>query len=128
MNNYTHIATFEFGILSCYSDSTIFKFEFTKDVTLTYEQAEEVYHKCNEIANAKKYYLITFMTTKLTPSKGVYDFYNAKERANHIIKEAFILHSTALKIAANFYFKVKKPVVEGKIFNNEQEATNWLLK
>jgi hypothetical protein len=127
MNTFTTIETFEFGILSFDSTLTIFKFEFTKNVTLTSEQATIVYTKCNAVANEKKYYLLTCMTTKLTPTKDVYDFYSKKERAHYILKEAFILQSTTLKIAANFYFKVKNPLVPGKVFDNETDAIHWLL-
>ncbi len=118
----------DFGTLYYCSNTTIFKFEFKKDLVLSFEVATKIYNACNRISENKKYFLITVMKTKLSPTKEVYDFYSSPNRAEFISKEAFILNSITLKFAANFYFKIKKPKVKGKVFDFETDAIDWLLE
>lgn len=40
--------------------------------------------------------------------------------------DAFVIHSMAQKILANFYIKINKPERPTKFFNNKEEAINWL--
>jgi hypothetical protein len=118
----------DFGTLSFCADKVIFKFEFKKDLVFSFDVASQIFQACNEVCENKKYFLITVMKTKLLPTKDVYDFYSAPGRAEFILKEAFILNSSTLKLAANFYFKIKKPKVKGKVFDFETEAIDWLLE
>lgn len=40
--------------------------------------------------------------------------------------DAFVIHSMAQKILANFYVKINKPDRPTKFFNNKDEAIQWL--
>ena len=40
--------------------------------------------------------------------------------------DAFVIHSMAQKILANFYIKINKPERPTKFFNDKNEAINWL--
>ncbi len=66
------------------------------------------------------------MKKNLTPDKGVMSFFASKERSKRVNAEAFCMDSHALKLTANFYFRIKKPVVRGKAFENEADALHWL--
>jgi hypothetical protein len=78
------------------------------------------------LTGGNQFLLLTNMSNKVTPTREAYDFYADKKRATYILKEAFVLESAALKIAANFYFKVKKPIIPSKVFDTEKEAEFWL--
>ncbi len=125
--NFTSCASLEFGMLYFCSKSNIFKFVFNKNLLLTTQVAQEIFNTCNQFAGTAKYYLITEMPTKITIEKEVYEFYNDPIRAEHILKEVFILFSSIIRIEANNYFKIKRPKVKGKVFDNEEEAIDWLL-
>lgn len=48
---------------------------------------------------------------------------------HHIIKaEAYVIHSLAQKLLAQFFIKVNKPIVEANYFNSKVVAEQWLLK
>ena len=115
-----------FGIIHYFPANNIFRFEFTINTELNNEDAFTVFNFCNSNSILPKYKLITIMKTKLTPTKDIYDFYNAEFRNNHILKETFVLVSATLKVAGNFYLRVKKPKIPTKIFNNEPAAFNWI--
>ncbi|MCO4805592.1 MAG: hypothetical protein KC456_03270 [Flavobacteriales bacterium] len=48
------------------------------------------------------------MKKNLTPDKGVMSFFASKERSKRVNAEAFCMDSHALKLTANFYFRIKK--------------------
>ena len=43
------------------------------------------------------------------------------------LADAFVIHSLAQKLLANFYLKINKPILPTKIFNKVDEAEAWLL-
>lgn len=100
---------------------------FTKDVHYTLEIANAIFEAGNNLHNNNsQYYLITVMHTKLKPDKEVFDFYAHPNRKAKIIAEAFCLNSAALKLMANFYFRVKRPEIPSKVFETKEEAIKWI--
>jgi hypothetical protein len=43
------------------------------------------------------------------------------------LADAFVIHSVAQKILANFYLHIIRPVLPTKVFNSYPEAEAWLL-
>lgn len=127
-NTIPKIIEIEFGKLYYYNELNIFVFSFEKNTMLSLDVVSLIYDKCNIEAGDKHYYLCTIMSTKITPTVEAYNFYSSPIRTKHIIKEAFVLEGSTLKLAANFYFKIKKPAVKGMAFNNLDQALNWLLQ
>lgn len=101
---------------------------FTKKVMLSLDVLNDMQEKLNTLVRAEKFVLLTNMGNKVSPTREAYDFYANEQRAIRIVREAFVLDSAALKIAANFYFKVKRPIIPSKVFEHEEAARNWLLK
>lgn len=109
------------------SEINVVKVTFIKDTVFTKELAIQAFSDCNDLTNNKPYFLISLMFVKLLPNKEVYDFYSSNVRSSYIMKECFILNSPALRFAANFYFKVKKPSISSKVFSTEKEGMLWLI-
>lgn len=122
------IIEIEFGKLYYFNELNTFIFNFEKNTILSLDVVSLIYDKCNAEAGDKQYSLCTIMSTKITPTVEAYNFYSSPSRTKHILKEAFVLEESTLKLAANFYFKIKKPAVKGMAFNNEHQALNWLLE
>jgi len=127
LEDLTTSAVFENWSVNYDSEKNIVLVRFIKKTLLTTELLNEIQAVIDDMTSNTPYLLITNMEDKITPTIGAYDFYASKERANKVIKEAFVLASPTLKIAANFYYKVKKPIVPSKIFDDEATATYWLL-
>ncbi len=126
-NTNPKIIDIDFGKLYCFDKQNMFVFNFEKNTILSLDVVTLIYDKCNIEAGGKKYFLCTIMSTNITPTIDAYNFYSSNNRTEHIVKEAFVLNGGTLKLAANFYFKVKKPAVKGMAFNNENDAVDWLL-
>lgn len=103
------------------------KVVFTDKVLLGQEILMTIQDAIDSLTNSNPYFLLTNMDDKVSPTAFAYDFYADKARAEKVIREAFVLNSPALKLAANFYFKIKKPVILSKVFDREDLATEWLL-
>jgi hypothetical protein len=54
--------------------------------------------------------------------------YAASEKENkYTIADAMVISTSAHKLITDFYVKVNKPYKPTRIFNNRDEAINWLL-
>lgn len=107
----------EDGILVC---------EFLQNFHYTVDLAWEIYGACANITNNQPYKIIWLMGVSLQPEKELFDFYADTIRVELVKAECFVLGSTALKMMANFYFRVKRPRIESKVFNAKDEALVWL--
>ena len=43
------------------------------------------------------------------------------------LADAFVIHSPAQKILANFYLHINRPILPTKVFNKVEDAEKWLL-
>jgi hypothetical protein len=113
--------------VSYHKSKSLAKVIFTSKVLLSLELLTEVQRQLDGLTLNDSYCLLTNMGNKITPTKEAYDFYADKNRAKYITKEAFVVSAAALKIAANFYLRVKRPIIITKVFETELEAENWLI-
>ncbi len=114
--------------VSYHKSKSLAKVIFTSKVLLSLDVLTEMQKQLNALTVNDSYCLLTNMGNKITPTKEAYDFYANKQRANYITKEAFVVSAAALKIAANFYLRVKKPSIITKVFETEIEAEHWLMQ
>jgi hypothetical protein len=63
-----------------------------------------------------------------TASKEVRDYSNSEERRSIVNAQAYVVESLAHKIIVNFMKTFYKTPVKFKVFSDEDEALNWLLK
>ncbi len=114
--------------ISYHPSKSLAKVIFTSKVLLSLDVLTEMQKQLDALTVNDSYCLLTNMGNKITPTKEAYDFYANKQRAKHITKEAFVVSVAALKIAANFYLRVKKPIIVTKVFETEPEAEHWLMQ
>jgi hypothetical protein len=118
----------EFGVLKYFPEHNLLNFEFLIDTVFTVEYARQIFNTANEITNNSKYYFYFIMYKKISFPNDVYDFGSSQERANVILKEAYLINNVALKLIGNFYLRVKKPLIKTKIFEDEKALIDWLKK
>ena len=62
-----------------------------------------------------------------TLGKKAGDYFAKDENLNaHMKAQALVVNSLAIKLIARFYLKINKPLSEAKIFNEIEEAMDWL--
>lgn len=111
------IKKLEENILTC---------EFLQNFHYTVDLAWEIYGVCASLNNNKPYKIIWLMGVSLQPQKELFDFYADTRRVELVMAEGFVLGSTALKMMANFYFRVKRPRIDSRVFNTKEDALAWL--
>ena len=58
----------------------------------------------------------------------VLKYLSSDARKQMISMEAVVVDTATLKFLGNFYLKIRKPVIRTKIFSNEVDALEWLMK
>lgn len=106
-------------------NDSIVECTFHSDILFTQDIARTIYNESNWLIDGK-YAILWTMNTFLKPEKRVMDYFASSERANRITCEAFFIENHLLKFTANFYFRVKKPVIPSQVFNDRRKALEWL--
>lgn len=78
------------------------------------------------ISKGKSYPNLIFIDQFINPDAECREYAASEDSLRYTTADAFIIKSTPLKIIANFYIKVNKPVRPTRIFVSESEALNWL--
>lgn len=108
-------------------DNNIMRFEFTKDIFITMELTLEMIDVCKKLCPDRLYKSLKIIHHKFKIDKEVIDLFAGDSRKEIMSVEAVVLTTPALRIFANFYLRVKKPVIKTKFFDSEKEAVAWLL-
>ncbi|TND08954.1 MAG: hypothetical protein FD123_1808 [Bacteroidetes bacterium] len=70
---------------------------------------------------------ILFIAGKYTSiSKEAREWGGTADGTRYSLAEAFVIHSLAQKMLANFYMKFNSPQVPSHFFNSREAAENWL--
>ncbi len=109
-------------------DNNIIRFEFTKDIVVTMPSIMEIMDICKKLCPDKPYRSLKVIKHKLKIENDAVTFFASDVRKETVIVEAVVLNNAALRIFANFYLKVKKPVIKIKLFDTEQAAVTWLMQ
>ena len=80
----------------------------------------------NSLYKAKKFPLLIDARQIKSISKEARDNFSIKNRSTNINSFAVIIESPLSRIIGNFFMGLNKPSVPAKLFNNEQDAVNWL--
>ncbi len=104
----------------------IIRYEVPKDMQVTLEVMKDLASYGESVFPSQKRKVLTVFNTNFIPSKEASDFMISSERVQKVAAEAFCINSAALRILTNFYFKIKKPVIKSRTFDDEALAIAWL--
>lgn len=106
----------------------ILRYEVANGVVISLEAIKELHRYGNSVFPDKPYKVLTVFNKNFAPTVEATDYMASNTRVGKVLVEAFCINSATLKIISNFYFRIKKPVIPAKVFDNERIALNWLLK
>lgn len=86
----------------------------------------EIREICQNISNGKGYCNYVEPGEFNSFSKDVKAAINTKEHSDRRIAVAVLHNSFAIKIVADIYLKLNKPINPTKLFRNRKEAVKWL--
>ena len=99
-----------------------------EDISYTIKETLDVHNKINELTNCEPMLILHVPGKYATIDDASRKFIASKEGLRYCIAQAFVIHSMAQKMVANFFMRVNKPVKPTRFFNTQEEAENWLGK
>ncbi|MGZ3903521.1 MAG: DUF7793 family protein [Bacteroidia bacterium] len=91
------------------------------------KDVKENHQAIKSLSENQKAYVLNVAGKYTNIEADVREFIAVGPHKNIIAAEAFVIHSLAQKLIANFYFKVNKPVVSSAFFTDIKRAEEWLL-
>lgn len=91
------------------------------------KDVQENHEAIRSLCGNQKAYVLNIAGKYTNIEADVRDFIAVGPHANIIAAEAFVIHSLAQKLIANFYFKVNKPIINSAFFTDIGRAEEWLL-
>lgn len=79
-----------------------------------------------KISNGKKFSLLHTSEKFVIPSKEVREFVATEERSELVLADAFVINTLPQRMTAKFFIQFNNPVRPTKIFDNVEEAIEWL--
>jgi len=107
--------------------NNIMRFEFTRNLNVNMAPTLERMEVCKKLSSDKLYLSLKIIKHTFKIDDDVTDFFASNVRKGMMTAETVFISSATLKMFANFYFRVKKPLTPGRVFETESEALNWLL-
>lgn len=99
--------------------------EYNKNALIDLETAKQLVAQRLELQEGKTYPAIVHLNGVTSQSKAVRS-YMAKEGIKGISHGAFIVKTLYEKVFISFFLLVDAPKVPSRVFQNEEEALQWL--
>lgn len=104
----------------------ILQVDFEEHLLLDIDQCKELNRVYKEEFKVGKVPILHVTGTFMNVTKEARDFAATEEGLESSKAEAFVIHSLAQKILANFYLNINQPSVPTKFFTKEEDAVAWL--
>jgi uncharacterized protein YuzE len=104
----------------------IVKIHMNDNIEVDIERSREIFDIVSSFATKKELLVLVTGGKNSTTTKEVRDFAGSDEASRVTIAEAVVTPSLSQKLLVNFLLSFYKPKRELKLFNNEQDALNWL--
>lgn len=96
------------------------------DELLEEKEAVQVYETIKEFGGGNRMKVIVETSNEGTVDKGFRKFISSKKAMSQLDKGAVVVHSVAQRLVANFFINFNKPSRPVRLFDNVNDAINWL--
>ena len=106
----------------------IIEIRCANDFTYDVEHIKENHHFIEELTEGKKALILNISEKYTSITSEARDYISKGHHENFIKAEAFLIHSLAQRILANFFIKMTKPKVPANYFDykDKEKAEAWL--
>ncbi len=117
------LATLEYD-----EERNILFYRVGQDQVIEVHEIREMLKYVEEFIGPKRHYAVVDFGGNTSSSPEARKAYADSPYINKWrIADAFLVKSLGVRIMANFFIRVTKPVVNTKLFTDEKEAVKWLL-
>lgn len=99
---------------------------YKKEAIIGLEAAKQIVELRMSVSAGKDYNLICYFNNIKAVTNEAKEYFASKEACKEIKKAAFIVNSVFIKYLGNAFIVFNKPAVPVRIFNNEDDAKQWL--
>lgn len=124
INDFNKVKKINSGCLFAHKTKNILIFKFEERTTLKNENLMEIFLLSNEVFTT---YRMIHVMKDVEPTLEAYKFFNNNERHKNVQSESFVLSSKPLKMAANFFMRIKKTNIPTKILSDVESAYSWTI-
>lgn len=117
---------FNFGVIQLLSNSIV-RLEIFDDVLVSLHECRVLNNAIGEINNNQLSRVLMVPNENTNFTSEAREFSASEEGLKFTIADALISKNLAHKILINFYLKFNKPPKPSRVFENEEEAMEWLL-
>lgn len=105
----------------------IVQVDFEKNLLVDVKECEEIMEVYHQILAPQKYPILHIAGKYMNTTSAAREFGSSEKGLEYSKAEAYVIHSLAQKIVANYYMKFNKPTIPTQFFKTKEEAVNWLL-
>jgi hypothetical protein len=129
MTTPSKIKEYPLATLSYDSDSNILTYRVKQGITVDIPEIKEMLRYVEEFMGHKRHYaIIDFGANLMSTTEARKVYADSNYIQTNRIADAFLVQSTAVRLVANFFIIVTKPLVPTKLFTDENLAIAWLQK
>lgn len=107
-------------------EANVIRYELSVGIEVNKDVIMSLWDIGNKLCPIGKRKILIVFNSNFSPTKEAADFMVSEERRDKTIAEALCIDSGALKLLTNFYFRIKKPIIPSRVFNDEKKALAWL--
>lgn len=104
----------------------ILQLDIESDQYFDVNDCHELINAAEKIGNGKRFLNLIIVGNHTLPDHDARVLSCSEEGSRYKSADAFVIHSLAQSIIANFYMKINKPFVPTRFFRNADEAVKWL--
>lgn len=108
-----------------YSDEKILHLKFFKGASVDDKIAEQLIEASSKISNNEVHANLVDTSEMMFMSRAARQVFAQQER-NYIICIAVVINSKLQSVLANMYLSINRPKIQTKMFDNYEDANNWL--
>jgi hypothetical protein len=113
-----------FAFLS-FEDEILFV-KMKEGVNLGQAEMETLLKQAVGLTNPNKYFAIVDTTATYDSTPEARNFYAESDYSKYRYADAFIVNSLPMRLLVNFFIAFNKPKIPSKMFNNEENALEWI--
>lgn len=113
-----------FALLSFEDDVLYVKMK--EGVNLGQVEMEELLKQAVAFTAPNKYFAIVDTTATYDSTPESRSFYAESDYSKYRYADAFIVNSLPMRLLVNFFITFNKPKIPSKMFNNEENAYEWI--
>ena len=107
-------------------DDGIIEVTCGEDFEYDVEHLYEINGPTSRLVNKQRMPVLFMVGKDTNITQDAMKYGSTKESTSFSIAEAYVIHSVAQKILANFYLRIHKPPVPTSFFDSKEKAEVWL--